>query len=350
MCRKLNYILFLVILLSSCEEQYNPVVDSMSGQLVVEAQLTNDPSQNFVRLSATRSFYDTQLPNAVAGARVELVEINGKAIKGIENESGSFNFKTLPVIGKNYKLRILVKKDIFESEMVMMPPIPAISKFYTGHKVKKEFRTGGYGVPQAYDVQGREIYADTEVSNSLSHYRFDTRAVLEWTWDTTVTNIPQPPTVYGWNSYGQNEYFNIAGPKKFSQTEKIEKQPLMMLSYKAKDYLHSDTIISHGWILIIKQFGTTKGSYEYHEKLNSQFAADGSLFDPVQTQIFGNIKCLTDSTKIVFGYFDLNSFKQYRYYFNLSGQDAPVYLREIYRYPDIPDEGRTNEGRPDWWE
>lgn len=350
MRKELIYYLFSLILLSSCEEYYTPDIDTVEGQLVVEALITNDLSRNFVRLTSTRSFYDKLPPGTIAGARVELVEINGKAIQGVENVSGSFSFTSVPAIGKNYKLRIFIRKDIYESGVVMMPPIPTITKFYTGHKEEKIYITDGYGFPQAYNVQGREIYADAPVTNSLSHYRFDTRAILEWTWDSTVTSGPPPPTMYGWISYYQRANFNIAGPKKFSQTEKIEKHPLLMLSYKAKDYLQSDTLISHGWILIIDQFGTSKGSFEYHEKLNSQFSADGSLFDPVQTQIYGNITCITDHTRVVYGFFDLNSYRQYRYYFNLASQFSPVTIRQIFRYPFIPDAGQTREGRPNWWE
>ena len=345
----LIYFPFLLILLSSCEEYYNPVIDITEGQLVVEAVITNDPSRNFVHLTKSRSFYDETPPEAVSGARVELVEINSKVFQGVESGPGNFNFNTVPVAGKNYKLRVLVRKDTYESEVVTMPPLPTISNFYTGHKESKIYVTDGYGFPQAFNVIGREIYADASVTSSLSYYRFDVRSVLEWTWDSTVTSAPPPPTMYGWISF-QNDKFNLAGPKIFSQTEKIEKHPLLMVSYNAKDYLHSDTLISNGWILIIDQFGTSKGSYEYHEKLNSQFAADGSLFDPVQTQIYGNITCKTDPAKMVFGYFDLNSYRQYRYYLNLSSPMSAVTLRQIFRYPFIPDFGQTREGIPDWWE
>lgn len=348
--KALTYFLFLFIFFSSCEEFYNPKIELIEGQLVVEALITNNLSSSFVHLTNTTSFYDKQPPTPVSGALVELVEINGKAIQGIENSPGYFIFNSVPLTGRNYKLRILIKKDIYESEPVTMPPLPTLSDLNTEHKEKKIYITDGYGVPQAYNQQGREINVDLPVSTSLSYYRFNVRSILEWTWDATVKNAPPPPTVYGWLSYYQNDKFNLAGPREFSPTEKIEKYPLLMISYNAKDYLHSDSLISNGWILIIDQFGTSKGSFEYHEKLNSQFAADGSLFDPVQTQIYGNITCITDRTKVVFGYFDLNSSRQYRYYFNLSSPFTNVILRQIFRYPYIPDDGQTRDGSPAWWE
>jgi len=357
MREKLIYLLFLLILFSSCEEYYTPNIDIIDGQLVVEAQITNNQSKNFIHLTKTLSFYDKKQPGVVSGAKVELVEINGKVIPGIESGQGYFNFNTVPVNGKNYKLRIIFQNNTYESEVVTMPPLPTILDAYSENKVKRVYNTDAYGTPLAYDTEGRDIYVDAPVSDALSHYRFSTRAILEWYYTIPETGPPPPggpppppATIYGWQSYSDNKKFNLAGPKKFSQTNIVEKNPLFWLAYNAQYYLYTDTLVPSGWILIIDQYGTSKGSFDFHEKLNSQFAADGSLFDPIQTQIYGNITCKTDPSKIVFGYFDLNSYRQYRYYTNLYLQENDIKLRQIFRYPDIPYEGQIKGLSPDWWE
>lgn len=351
MCKKLIYLTYLLILFTSCEEYYTPAIDNIDGQLVVDAQITNVATGNYVHLTKTRAFYAKLPAEPVMGAKVELVEINGSSELGNENGAGYFTFYTIPVSGKNYKLRITIGKDTYESEVVTMPPLPVITNFYTAHRVEKVYKTDGYGVPTAHEVQGREIYIDAPVTSALSHYRFNTRSIIEWSYNAPSTSGPPPPTIYGWKSIYTNSGFNLAGPKKFSAaTDKIEQHPLLMLSYNAQEYLNTDSIISHGWILIIDQYGTSTGSFEYHEKLNSQFAADGSLFDPIQTQIYGNITCITDPSKIAFGYFDLNSYQQIRYFMNLSGPNSPVELRRLFRFPLIPDEGQTVGSYPSWWE
>jgi hypothetical protein len=350
MCKKLIYFSYLLLLFTSCEEYYTPVIDTVGGQLVVEALLTNDASKNFVRLTKTRSFYDKLPPLAALNAKVALVGIDGIAIRASESIPGNFTFNSIPVAGKNYKLRITYNNDTYESEMVMMPPVPTYDNFYTENVEKKIYKTDGDGVPSAHYIQGREVYIDAPVSSVLSYYRFETRSISEWVYAPPGLSGPAPPPLYGWQSFFENSKFNIAGPKKFSQNEKIEKQPLTLLSYRSSDYLESDSLVSLGWILIIDQFGTSKGSYEYHEKLNSQFAADGSLFDPIQTQVYGNITCITDHSKNVFGYFDLNSYKQFRYYLYITGPEYPGTLRQIFRYPNIPYAGESLGFTPDWWE
>ena len=340
----------MIILLASCEEFYTPKIDTIEGQLVVDAQITNDVSQNYVRLTKTSAFYSTQQATPVTGAKVELVQINGNTTTAYESGSGNFYFNSTPIIGKSYKLRITILQDIYESDIVVMPPIPSISSLYTEHKVEKQYRTNASGAPMEYILEGRQIYVDAPVISTLSHYRFASRSVMEWVYTPPEVAGPPPPQVYGWSSFYYISEFNIAGPKIYSQTGKIEKHPLFSLSYRIADYLQTDTVVQKGWILIIDQFGTSAGSYDFHAKLNSQFGADGSLFDPVQTQIFGNITCKNDASKIVFGYFDLNSYRQYRYYVTLGGKLNTSIPRQLLRYPSIPNGGQTVGFPPSWWE
>jgi hypothetical protein len=350
MLKNLINISILVILFASCEEFYTPKIDTIDGQLVVDAQITNDASQNYVRLTKTSAFYSTQPATPITGAKVELVQISGPTTTAYESGSGNFYFNTTPVIGKKYKLRITILQDIYESDIVTMPPLPALSNFYTAHKVEKQYRTNSTGTPSEYIFEGREVYVDVPVTSSLSNYRFVSRSVMEWVYTPPEVAGPPPPQVFGWNSFFYTSEFNIAGPKIYSQTGKIEQHPLFTLSYRIADYLQTDTVVQKGWILIIDEFGTSAGSYDFHTKLNSQFAADGSLFDPVQTQIFGNITCKNDPSKIVFGYFDLNSYRQYRYFITLGGPSFSSVPREINKYPTISDAGRTKGFTPSWWE
>ena len=351
MVKLLIYFSFLLVGLSSCEEYYTPAIDAVEGQLVVEAMITNDPVQNFVRLSRTNSFYDKQFTSVVSNATVSLVEINGVVSQGIESDVGYFTFNTTtPVAGRNYKLQIVFNNNTYESEVVTMPPIPSGTNFYTEHLEKKEYRTDGYGVPVPYTVVGRELYLDAPLTAELSNYRYSTRAVLEWTFTPKSMGGPPPPTVYGWLSFHSSDQYNIAGAKQFSMANKIEKQPLMMLPYDTRPIIPGNDPV--GWIFILDQYGTSKGSFDFHEKLNSQFAATGTLFDPIQTQIYGNITCISDPSKTVFGYFDLNSYKQERFYIYLPGPNPnnSVAIRQIFNHPYIPDNGENVGFSPDWWE
>ena len=368
-----------VFLLLSCEERYTPEIDKMPQLLVVDSHVTNDPLQNYVWISKTRNFSSTSAIEWVGGATVELVAENFKTVKARADAPGYYVFPSTPIQGLKYKIRISYLNDIYESDYSMMPPIPTIDSLYTNDKVEKVLRINGYGVPETFESPGREISVDAPNTDQLKYYRFNYRAIIQWKytpsgpfWDSTLIYTPEDtlkharikkdaaPTakidtsahiLYGWKSITNNDLFNLAGPKEFSTSDKLENLPIVLLTYNPTQYLDSLQQKPYNWIIILGQYGITKESYDFHEKLNHQFSAEGSLFDPVLTQVYGNMHCVNDPSKIVLGFFDLNSYQQYRYYLNLgSGNDNTVVLRRLTKFYDIPDHGYKRIDPPVFWE
>ncbi|HEY3370929.1 MAG TPA: DUF4249 family protein [Prolixibacteraceae bacterium] len=380
-----TYIFFIGVVLSlvilvSCEEYYTPALEEVPRVMVVDSRITNDPLQNFLHISKARTFYSTSAVEWVSGALVELVQDNFHVVKAREDAPGDYVFPSTPVPGLRYKLRITYSKDIYESEYIVMPPIPAIDSLYTRDEIAKVYKTNAYNVPELFDKPGRQIYIDAPVTPELQYYRFNYRAVMQWVFNpmTAYDSIspviharnPRQPVLksawtlpipigedtsnhilYGWVSRFDKGLFNLAGPKEFSASGGIAKHPIVLLAYNPAEYLDSITEEPRNWIFILDQYGIPKASYDFHEKLNRQFSSDGSLFDPVMTQVFGNVKCITDPEKIVLGFFDLTSHRQYRYYLNVgTGLDRTVILRPLDQFFDIPDRGFTRDEPPIFWE
>lgn len=347
-------LVFLFFMFVSCEEYYTPEMEPVSGMLVIESKLTNDPAQNFVKLKLTQDFYNTGEAEKPVGAQVDLIEELIQTTRLIEVSPGYFTFPKTPVSGKRYELRVTYDNDIYESGVIVMPPPPVIDTLYTRDKTEQFYTTDAYGVPSTYIRPGREINIDAPLNSQLEYYRFSTRSVLQWVYNPTPPTPsfgPPPPAWYGWKSISDNGTFNLAGPKEFSTSVKIQQHPLEWLAYNAQAYLDSDVQIPSNWIMIIDEYGITKDSYKFHEQLNKQITADGSLFDPVQTQIYGNMRCKTNASKIALGFFDLCSYKQYRYFVNTGqGSDTQVIIRKLTRFYDIPGNGYSIGNPPVFWE
>ncbi len=351
MIKRLFYITLFGLLLSSCEEYYTPDLKSVPPILVVESHLTNDPNQNFVNLSMTKSFYATEASVPVVGAKVELIQFKEGIIKGIETSTGNFTFPSTPVSGEKYQLRITYLKDIYESDQVVMPPVPEIDSLYTKNDVVKSYRTNSSGPPTLIETPGRQICIDAPLSSELEYYRFTWKAVLQWVYNPPAFGGPPPPSWYGWKTLYQTGQFNLAGPKEFSISDKVSQHEVFWLSYNNQIYLDSVQQIPSGWIVTVNQYGITQKSHDFYEQLNKQFSAEGSLFDPVQNQIYGNLICKTDPTKIVLGFFDLNSYRQYRYYLYLgTGPDNQVNQHRITTIYEIPGQGYEIGFHPVFWE
>lgn len=344
-------LVLVLLLFVACEEYYTPKLDVVPGMLVVESNLTNDPNQNFVRLSVAKDFYGTNPEEKIIGAKVELNEPNGLSMNGVESGTGYFTFPKTPVAGKKYVLRISYQSDIYESNTVIMPPLPSIDSLYSNNQVEKSYRTDVFGGPTQVETLGREISIDASIKPSLEYYRFNWRAIIQWMYQPQSAFGPPPPPYYGWISLYQNGSFNIAGPKQFSVSDQVKNHPILFLGYDSRAYLDSSTQIPQGWIVIIDQYGITKESYDFHDKLNKQLSADGSLFDPVLTQVTGNIHCKNDPSKIVLGFFDMNSYRQYRY-FIYPGQYVgnKTIQRRLNRFLIISDRGYVRGIPPVFWE
>ncbi|MDP2337615.1 MAG: DUF4249 domain-containing protein [Bacteroidota bacterium] len=343
---------FLFALFVSCEEYYYPNLEPVSGMLVVESHITNDPNQNYLILSVTSGFYSSSPDKIASGATVNLIEVGGQTTKATESNPGYFTFPKTPVAGKRYQLRVFYLKDTYESEFVVMPPLPSIDSLYTKDKVEKSFRTDAYGNPAQVETPGREIYIDAPITPQLKYYRFNWRAIIQWVYYPPATMGPPSPPIFGWKSTYDKGIFNIAGPKEFSVSDKVRTHPIISLPYNEIQYLDSAAQIPSGWILIMDQYGITKASFDFHEKLNQQFVAEGSLFDPVLTQVYGNIHCKNDPSKIALGFFDLNSYRQYRYFLDLgAGDETTVVQRRLNHFYIIPNDGYFDNGiRPAFWE
>ncbi len=363
--------LFLIFL-ASCEEYYRPDIEEAPRILVIESHVTNDPEQNFVRLSKTRNYYSTSPIEWISGAKVELVGLDWKIITAREESAGYYIFLGTPIPGNQYKLRVTYLKDTYESEYATMPPLPTIDSLYTRHEVEKVYRVNSYNVPELFDQPGQQIYISAPVTPDLEYYRFSYRSIIQWVYnpftvdDPTSTLIKPPrgpnyvrPTpedtsyhvLYGWNSFRDIDLFNLANPKEFSETESIVDHEIVSLAYNSYMYLDSTVQEPRNWILILDQYGITRDSYDFHEKLNRQFSADGSLFDPVLSQVRGNMRCLNDPSKIVLGFFDLNSYRQYRYFLNIGiNENGPVILRHLNRNLDIPADAFKKDEPPVFWE
>jgi len=363
MIKKRYYLLIMILFSISCEKYYHPDIENVPSHFVVDAKLSNILAKNDVHLTRTRGFYDNLPVLEVSNAAVSLIEMGGKTIRATESASGHYTFPSVPEAGKQYFLRIIVNNVTYESRAVTMPPLPTIANATTSKVIYTVNQNSGESTPRTYQRDGREVYTDLPVTPALSYYRFDIRSLIEWSYTKELGSLR--PDAYGWFSYQNNERFHLVGPKDQTDPGMILKHPMLLIDYTPQLYFHSDLrpLIAHGWILFFEQYGISKESYEFHEKLNDQFAATGSLFDPIQTQVYGNIICKSNPNELVYGFFDLYSYQEVRYFLNLPKPPLEITFRQIYDYPEIPFDGEivaeqpsADNPHPDpikppaWWE
>jgi len=64
--------------------------------------------------------------------------------------------------------------------------------------------------------------------------------------------------------------------------------------------------------ILVKQYGVTKEAYDYWLQLQQNTESLGTLFDPQPSQLTGNIKCSSDLSEPVLGFFSAGTTSEKR--------------------------------------
>jgi hypothetical protein len=76
-------------------------------------------------------------------------------------------------------------------------------------------------------------------------------------------------------------------------------------------------------------------SYLFYKGANDQLAATGKLFDPVTAQLYGNMKCTNNPSKVVLGLFEVSSVTQPAFVVTNDPSNNKVKITKV-PYIDIP--------------
>jgi len=100
-------------------------------------------------------------------------------------------------------------------------------------------------------------------------------------------------------------------------------------------------IVYFFYYLRIEQYTLNRDSYNFYKNANSQLAANGKIFDPVTAQLYGNLKCINNSSKIVLGLFEVSSVTKSAALV-IQGPYSKIVLVNTVPYVDIPTIGTTH--------
>jgi hypothetical protein len=92
------------------------------------------------------------------------------------------------------------------------------------------------------------------------------------------------------------------------------------------------TLTPYGWVLTCHAYSISEQTYLYYKRVEEFFVQDYKLFDPVPTQIIGNIRCLTDTNEIVLGNFEVVSGRKKYYGLYWKPHRDSVELKQYRKY------------------
>lgn len=324
----MNYIknIGLILLISfafiRCTEIYIPKINSDEKALIVEGLITDEAGPFTIKLSEAMasSFNSSVASTAVSGAKLAITDNENHTFELTESTAGSYvtpsNFTTK--VGDSYKLNIItLDGNEYESK------VEKLSVPQTYDSIRAIHGTEDYvdGNNELQSVPGADILVNLfkfqSNSDSVPSCRFQSNIIIQYLYMVQGTDslgnvdMNWHWVFFGWDTFNLNSIENITDEKKVTSNPQIQNHSIGFMPLGASRYglvLPSLTTISY--YLRVSQYTMNNDSYRFYKGANNQLSASGKIFDPITSQLHGNMKCVSNPAKIVLGLFEVSSVKQ----------------------------------------
>lgn len=293
----------LLLLLSSCVDPYTPAVISAPPTYLVVDGAINLNGITTVHLSQTRSLSAGATAPVEAKATVAIQDEAGARYPLTEQAAGTYTSAAL-ALGTNhhYQLRLrLASGREYASDLVAAKLAPAIDD-----------------VTWAAEPNGVQIYVNSHDATSATRY-------YRWSYQET----------WQFHSAYQSDLEFVGGQIKrrsenIYQCWRTENSTAISLSTTAQ--LSQDvvsqfplTLLPHTsgklysmYSILVQQYGLTPEEFAYWEKLRKNTESLGTLFDPLPSQLSGNVHSLDTPSELVLGYVGAGSTTEKRIFISIS--------------------------------
>ena len=299
-CGAAGLLAALLLLVSSCVDRFQPDVVSTSQRYLVVDGLINLRGVTTVQLSRTRSL-STPTPLLETKATVTIRDDVGTSYPLTEQAPGTYASAALTLdASRRYQLRLrtAVGRE-YASDLVagkLTPPIDQLS--------------------WALERNGVQLYVDAhDATNNTRYYRW----TYQETWRFSTPYSSEFEYVNGaiirraanvniqdcWRTEASTAIV-LGSTARLSQ-DIVSKYPLLLQP-------GNDARFRIKYSVLVQQYAQSAEEYAYWEKLKKNTESLGTLFDPLPTQLTGNVHGLTDASELVVGYVGASSLSEKRFF------------------------------------
>jgi hypothetical protein len=350
-----NICLFALLILTfiQCTEIYNPDITSSTEALVVEGLITNDSGPYTVKLSIAKVLnFDSVDATTYTekGATVTITDNQNRTYKLTESTAGTYvTSKTFKAeIGNTYKLHIKTKKgNTFESNSEKLLP-PQTYDSIRGLSTYEDYVNSDNTVESIAGADIRmDFFNSYSSSDSVPACRFYPFIALQYRYSSWDKNELTDEVIgyyhwvnFGWATYKLNSIENITSEKIPSSSPTIKNHSICFVPFFAYNYaLYLGTSsVSYVYYLKVHQYTMNHDSYLFYSSAINQLSASGKIFDPINSQLYTNMKCTNNSSKIVVGLFEVSSVKKHAFVITLKDSRKTVIVNSA-EYLDISETG-----------
>lgn len=347
-------ILALSLFFWACQEEYNAMLDNVEPLLVVDGLITDQPGPHTITLSKTVRFQDDFAPSKVSGASLKITGSDDSVVFLEETQAGVYSTPAdyYGVIGESYVLHITTPdgEEFLSAPQEIIAPLTIDSVF--GQLGQEVFYLHSYVSDNVYvsAVDGTNTFLQTSGGpEEQARYRFISDLYLQYI--IIYNNGMEAETFdYCWLKKTINDQLgtDLGNPNGLQQpTDKVG-----FVIRNRNDFPYygiGPQLFDMYRVMINKIYTLNDDSFQFHKAKNEQLGDEGRFFDPIASQLPGNIECTTDPSKRVLGLFEASSEYVITYKVVADFFNNNVSIEMIGNLDKIPRSGCLYEAFPEHW-
>jgi hypothetical protein len=371
----LYIILMLGFLTSSCYKPYFAEMESEKKILIVEGMITSEPIPYGITLKYALPFNTEGSYVEADSATVYVKDENGidhyfsRTAKGYYR-SDPREFRGAP--GGAYTLFIeMPDGNVYKSGTQKM-----CSQYYPDsvYAVLDYKETLSQYHQMIRTLKGANILADVRSRvDTIPHFRFKSVLVKQYFYSMQIP----PPAInpplylfYCWESDNSSSGVNLTNKDYALNSNSVKRHSLRFvndeisfmafiyglgqrlpdMSYIGSKSNSRDLYPIRGRILYIDQYTLNNEAFAYYKSMDEQLLSQGKLFDPVAAQLKSNMKCITDSTKQVAGFFEASAVSHTACRISVIARETYQVKKIPYVLPPLMPNGCIVNKVPDFWD
>lgn len=313
--RTFYYLLLILVMISGgCVEPYQPSVVSQDYKyLVVDGNIDLVNGSATVALSRTLPLYEKDPVPPETNAMVSIESDNGSVITLEEVKSGVYE-KRNTTFSTSQQYRLIIRttdNHEYQSDYITIKNTPPIDSVYW-----------------EAEIDGLRIYVNTHDDTGNSRY-YKWKFQETWQYSTSFSSfiklvngkiVPRPEEESINTCWGTNSSKNIL----VGSSGKLK---LDIIDHYLITRVPPGRKLSEKYSILVSQQAITKEAYDYWQQLQQTTESLGSLFDPMPYELSGNIRCTSDASLKVLGYFGGGSTTEKRIF--IEPADIPNHLRSF---------------------
>ncbi|MFD0749061.1 DUF4249 domain-containing protein [Mucilaginibacter calamicampi] len=296
-------ILLVCLIMYGCKEKYAaPVTDVNPNYFVVEGLINTGSDSTIFTLSRT---FKLDNKAVVAPEKAAIVQVESEAgnvyVLPELVKSGSYG---RPALGldqtKRYRLRIRTKDNKeYLSDFVESKTSPAIDD------IKLEFRNNIMFInANTHDPSGKSRYYRYSYIETWQHdaqiqalFKVENHQIL-------LRNFPEEDIYHCWTTVPSSSII-LGATTGLTEDRLADKRLIGIPALSPK--------LTAEYSILVKQSVLTKEAFEFLEAMQKNTERVGGIFDAQPSQLFGNIRSVTNSSEVVIGFISAGTLTEKRF-------------------------------------